>query len=506
MTHEDRYLRIAASKGLDDYRAGSMSRRMLLKILAASGLATAGAGLLQKRFFPKSGTPGPLPMDELGPASALLPETDQYRFLSDVGRSFAGQKIRIVTEDTPPSQATRQLVLKEFTPLTGIEVEWELLPLDQVLAKVLSDTARQSGAIDLFYLDQSWIGRFAEDCACPKKWLENKDLAYPGYAFTDILPPLIKNISTYKNQLCSVPYDIAIFIPMYRKDIFQKLGLSAPATLSDWMSVCQTVTKEMAPKVFGSTAQWKAGHYALECNMTSWLWAHGGSIFGPGGQPAINDNRAHEAMEYMLKLGETMPPGVTDWDWHDESQSFARGQAAIYSSWGEFFPIYDDPSRSSIVGLAEAAPAPREKTLRRPDECGFGETPGICHQGGSSLALSRYSRHPEAAWILLQWATSADVTVRASIAGGGASLIRCSTYDDPRIKSRERVGVGTTRHFPVTLDAITNRMGTEPHFPEWEKLATGSFSVELGKMITRQQSIERTLDNMAKAAERAVAS
>jgi multiple sugar transport system substrate-binding protein len=125
----------------------------------------------------------------------------------------------------------------------------------------------------------------------------------------------------------------------------------------------------MAPQVFGSTAQWRAGHYALHCNMTSWLWAHGGSVFGPNGTPTINDDRAHEAMEYMLKLGETMPPGVTNWDWHEESRSFARGQAAIYASWGEFFPIYDDPKASDIVGLAETARSPIEKALRPSTEC-----------------------------------------------------------------------------------------------------------------------------------------
>lgn len=491
-----------AAKGLNDYRFGLVDRRTLLKILAAGGLAAAGASLFRNR---KSPVPKLLPpQDELSAASALLPETDASRFLKEAGKIFAGKKIRIVTEDTPPSQATRQLVLKEFMPLTGIEVDWELLPLDRVLAKVLSDTARHAGSFDLFYLDQAWIGRFADDCHPPEEWLAKNDLLYPGYRFDDILPPLIKNISTYQNRLCSIPYDIPIFIPMYRRDIFEKLGLSAPTTLTEWMNVCQTVTRELAPQVFGSTAQWRAGHYALQCNMTSWLWAHGGSVFKADGQPAINDSRAHEAMEYMLKLSETMPPGVTNWDWHDESRCFASGQAAIYASWGEFFPVYDDPARSKIVGLAEPAPAPHEKALRRPDECGFGETPGFCHQGGSSLALSRYSKNPEAAWIFLQWATSADVTVRASIMGGGASLIRRSTYDDPRIKSRSRVGPGTTRHLPVTLDAILNHMGTEPHFPQWETLATDSFAVELGRMITRQQSIEQTLSRMAQAAEKAV--
>ena len=495
--------REAIAKGLNDHRAGRISRRTLLKLLAAGGLAGAGATLWRNRSL-SGRAPFLAPIDEPSSDSAMIPGTDAHAFLTEISKGFSGKKIRIVTEDTPPSKATRQLVQKEFTPLTGIEVDWELLPLDQVLAKVLSDTTRRAGAFDLFYLDQAWIGEFCEMCKSPTEWFDKPDLAYPKYRFDDILAPLVQHVSTYENKLCSIPYDIPIIITMYRRDIFEQLDLQPPTTLDEWLSTCQTITKELAPQVFGSTAQWKAGHYALHCNMTSWLWGHGGSVFGKNGAPAIHDDRAHEAMEYMLKLSETMPPGVTSWDWFEESRSFARGQAAIYASWGEFFPLYDDPKTSDIVGLAETARAPVAKALRPPNECSFGETPGICHQGGSGLAISRLSKNQDAAWVFLQWATSADVTVRASIMGGGASLIRQSTYADPRIKARERIGPGTTRHLPDTLDSILNHMGTEPHFQGWEKLATQSFAVELGRLITRQQSIEKTLTHMANAAEQAV--
>jgi len=63
--------------------------------------------------------------------------------------------VRVVTEDTPPSLATREIMKHEFMPLTGINVVWELLPLDRVLAKVSADTARRAGTNDVFYLDQA---------------------------------------------------------------------------------------------------------------------------------------------------------------------------------------------------------------------------------------------------------------------------------------------------------------------------------------------------------------
>ena len=62
--------------------------------------------------------------------------------------------------------------------------------------------------------------------------------------------------------------------------------------------------------------------------------------------------------------------------------------------------------------------------------------------------------------------------------------MRQSTFDDPRVKAEEKVGAGTTRHFPQMLDVIKNRMGTEPHLPQWPLIATDIIAVELGKLTT----------------------
>ena len=197
--------------------------------------------------------------------------------------------------------------------------------------------------------------------------------------------------------------------------------------------------------------------------------------------------------------------GAVTWDWSGEADAFTQGLAGFYTSWGEFFPSFDDPSKSKIVGLAEPLKVPTAIGLRTKAECGFDETPGVSHQGGSSLALSKYSKNQDAAWIFMQWATSADIITRASILGGGATPTRKSTFTDPRIQANNKVMAGTTRHFDVTLDAIENCMGTEPHHPDWAALSVDSFAMELGKMTTGQQDIKTTLDNMAKAANGAAA-
>lgn len=499
MNNREYQRRLALISYGTEFASGRLTRREFLRLCAKAGL---GLGLYCAGASARSAAAAPTQaqiLDTVGPHSAIEPQSDQQHFLKSMHQPFAGTTLRIITEDTPPSAATRELMKQEFIPLTGINVEWEQLPLDRVLAKVIADTSLASGKHDIFYWDQAWIGRFVDDAVDPRELLAKPDLAYPGYDFDDILLPLVQHVASYKGQLAAIPFDIPVWIMMYRKDIFSKLGLSAPRTIPDYLKVVQRINREMAPRVYGTVEGWKAGHYSLLQKMTTWLWGHGGAFFNRDGTPAINDEQAVAGMQFMMGLGKSMPPGVTTWDWFGEAQSFARGQAGLCIGIGEFFPSYDDPATSSIVGLTEPAPSPEALALRRADECGFDEMPGMSHHGGSSLAISRHSKNIEAAWVFLQWATSSDVTTRASLLGGGASPIRFSNYNDPRVKAKARVTQGTTRHFDVTLDAIMNHLGTEPHLPAWPTLSI-DYAVELGKMTTGQQGIKATLDNMAKRA------
>jgi multiple sugar transport system substrate-binding protein len=113
-----------------------------------------------------------------------------------VGRS-KGTTIKVVTENTPPGTAISTLMEEQFIPVTGINVEWEVVPLDQVLSKVSVDAAQKLGQNDIYYIDQAWVGRFINDTFDPRELLEQKpDLAYPNYNFADLLEPLVKHIAS----------------------------------------------------------------------------------------------------------------------------------------------------------------------------------------------------------------------------------------------------------------------------------------------------------------------
>ncbi|CAN0602745.1 unnamed protein product, partial [Ectocarpus sp. 12 AP-2014] len=120
--------------------------------------------------------------------------------------------------------------------------------------------------------------------------------------------------------------------------------------------------------------------------------------------------------------------------------------------------------------------------LRTTEQTGFGEIPGVGHQGGSSLAVSKYSKNEDAAWLFAQWATSFDTQVYITTLGGGTGPTRESVYDDPRIKANAKKGIGgTTRHLDAVRETIASHMGSEPDLPEWAELSNDTIPVELGR-------------------------
>jgi multiple sugar transport system substrate-binding protein len=509
MNARDRKQRLFVAEQGRKLAKGQISRRDFLKAAGMAGFGFSAAGMM------RMDTHGLRPMARpvMQEGGALLNDA-QIAWLREVGGRFAGSTVRISSESTAPSQIISALATNaddpnSFTNLTGIQVVWEQLPLDQVLSKLVQDTATSSAQNDLYYMDQAWVGRFVNDTIDPSERLaDGSDLNMPDFMFEDFIPELIAAEAAYQGRLVGLPFDIPIFIYMYRKDVYDQLGLSPATNMAEFLNAVKTIDEAGLKNADGSDirgyiGQWQSGHYALQCDWTAWLWSHGGSHTGPDGSVVINDENGIAGAQYMMELAKYVPSGVTTWDWGGQGTAMTAGLGANVISWAEFFPGLDG-DQSPTRGLWETADLPMEVALRPREECSFDETPAIGHQGGSCMGLSRYSQNVDAAWIMLQYITSAPVQTAAAATSN--TPIRLSAFEAPIVQERATVVAQTTRHFPAALKAIQTRMGTEPHFPGWATASGtgGPIPTELGLMTTGAQDIETTLNNIAGHIEDAI--
>ena len=422
----------------------------------------------------------------INPAHATTPQ-DMKDFLREAGKPFAGTKIRYTSEATPPTVVANQLK-GEFTDLTGIEVEIEIVPLEQVLAKAMQDVQGQLGTYDLYYLDQAWHATFFPDTVDPVEYYNEKpDLAMPDFDFSDFSAPLVEGISKIGEKWVGIPFDIPIFTFMYRRDILEKHGIAVPKTYDEFTAAVKLITQaEKENGIYGTGLQAKSGHYSLECDWSQAVWGHGGSIFRADGTFSGNDTEGLAGLEWYQELIRNAPASSLESTWDGQWQMMHSGQVAMVQSWDEFFPGMDGDD-SPVRGLWEMTkPLIGPHTLRNRADAGFGEIPDWGHQGGSSIALSRYSKNVDAAWLFLQWVCSKEMMVQLTL-GGGFAPMRNSSFADPRVLEKAVVGSGTTRHLPVVLETIENYIASEPDMPLWAGLSSNEIPTELGKLLTGQE-------------------
>ena len=256
-------------------------------------------------------------------------------------------------------------IKKEFTDPTGIEVEIEIVPLEQVLAKATQDVQGQLGTYDLYYLDQSWVATFAQDTVDPVAYYKDKaDLAMPGFDFDDFSKPLVSGLAEYEGKWVGIPFDIPIFVTMYRKDILEKHGIKPPATVDEYTAAVKMITEaEKANGIYGTGLQAKSGHYSLNCDWTQAVWNEGGSIFGKDKKFTGNDEAAVRGLQWYQEMLKNSPAESTNSTWDGQWQMMHSGQVALINSWDEFFPGMDGDD-SKVKGLWEAIKPITGKPLR----------------------------------------------------------------------------------------------------------------------------------------------
>ncbi len=454
----------------------NISRRKFLALGGAAGLGLAGAAWLNHGAWPDGrpvATPDPM-----------------QQWLREVGGAYAGRTLRIATERTPLALALAQMTQNEFEPLTGIDIDWQLLPLPDLYRLANQQAERATGDVDIVDVDATWLAELSPYLLDLERQKTRANLALPGFDWADLTPQLMSTLASDGARIIGLPFDVPVYVLMYRRDIFEKLNLQVPDSIDAYARTAQHIAKSGLGSS-GAIGQWAAGHYSSFCDFSSWLWAHGGAFFDRAGRSQLNSPQARATADYMLSLQSAMPAAAMQWNWWDASEAMMRGEAAMGIFWNSFVPEINAAGQSSVAGLVETAACPVVAALPQA-ACSFGEKPGIARHGGSVLSILGNSQQRDAAWVFLQWATSKPVAARASM-DTGSTPIRDSIYtlaaQDPALK-----------HFGSTRQVIQTQLGSEPRLSGWSALVADNLADELGRMLLRQQTPTDALAHMSLAA------
>ncbi len=211
----------------------------------------------------------------------------------------------------------------------------------------------------------------------------------------------------------------------YRADLLEKYGAPVPTT---WTGLADTAARiveaERAAgddRLLGFVFQGRA-YEGLTCNALEWIASSGGgTIVDADGEVTVDNPAAAAALDLAASwVGTIAPEGVLTYTEEEARGVFQSGNAVFMRNWPYAWALAQSED-SPVRGAVGVAPLPS----------GPGGTP-TGTLGGYNLAVSRYSKAPEAAADLVMFLTSADEQKRRAIAGAYNPTIP-ALYKDPEV-------------------------------------------------------------------------
>jgi len=325
--------------------------------------------------------------------------------------------------------------LADFEAETGIKVNIEQHAYDSLRDKMMLEFAAGSGYFDIIYLSPGYLGELVENDYIMdiSGYMETL-----GFQRDDFLLAAIE-ISRYGvgEEIWGFPYLADTTVLLYRKDLFEdpdnqadfenQFGyelpiptLDKPFTTKQFLDLAKFFTRgDMYGFGYPQTGVAYGNLYILP-----WIWTFGEEYFDENYQVTINSPKGIAAIEYARELQNYQPPGVLGWDYGEHMPYFYEGKLAMTAGWFHLGVEANNPEISAIAGNVGYATVPWHP------ESGL-ET-GKAVLGGGSLAITKDSKNPEAAFTYLNWMFGNKERALEWYLNGGSATLR-AIYEAPEV-------------------------------------------------------------------------
>lgn len=337
-------------------------------------------------------------------------------------KKYAGTKLEVILAKGPRGD-NLQKNIKEFTELTGIQVESEQIPEQQQRQKVVIELTSGRPSFDVVHLSYHVQKRQFEKAgwlADITPFMKDPTLTAPDLVESDFSAAGLQYAKNDRGQMLSLPWSVDYFILYYNKELFAKKGVAVPKTFDEMIAAAEKLTD---PKegTFGFV-----GRGLRNANMT--LWTNfflncGGEFLDAKGNILTDGPEAIEATKiYQTLLTKVAPPGVVGFNWMESMASFTQGRSAMWIDGVGWAPPLEDPAASRVAGKVGYTVVPA------------GPKGQFSATYGDGIGIAAASKNKEAAYLLCQWVVSKKQGARLLQAGGGVPF-RNSILNDPEIQS-----------------------------------------------------------------------
>jgi trehalose/maltose transport system substrate-binding protein len=331
---------------------------------------------------------------------------------------YGGQSITFVGDSVGGGHQRDIALATKFSQQTGIKVKVVPHPTasDASYQQLARAFTTHSSSIDVAMIDTIWPGAFAPFLVDLKPKL--------GQLAKNYAPGAIQN-DTVGGKLVALPWFGDFGILYYRTDLLKKYGYSSPPTtwaqLFAMAKKIQEGERGSNPNFSGFVFQGNA-YEGLTCDTLEWIASSGGGHFIDGGKATINNPKAVSILNLVrANIGVTTPRGVTSYQESETHTAFIDGSAAFMRNWPYAYSIAQ-ATGSKVQGKVAVAPLPHGPGGK-----------SVATLGGWQLAVSKYSKHQDAAIEFVRYMTSKPVNKFDTITNSNVPATP-SLVNDPQVK------------------------------------------------------------------------
>lgn len=411
-------------------------------------------------------------------------------------RAYEGSTLTIGLNKHPFTESLRPM-LKDFEKLTGIHVAYVILPEEEYFEKLLIDLSSGSGIFDVYMTSPmfEWRYQYAGWIEDLNKYWNNPELTdqkwYEREDFYD--KPLRANMWNGKiggglgeGRWNAIPVMAEFFCQAYRKDLREAWGLPVATNYPDQLEVLTKAAKLGASKkIYGVANR----------GIKSWSTVHSGyyTAFNSYGQKELNETlyatvntpKAVEITQIWVDiLKNAGPPGWPTYTWYDAKQSFAAGRFYMVTDCDFFAATYENPRQSVVAGKVGYALPPAGPDGRI-----------ASNMWTWSLGISAKSKHKEAAWLFLLWATSKEAMLDGTLNYDNFNPTRKSVWENPAVVAKTKPWGTRANEYRDLVDAMYAQYGDIRWTPNPDVTTVGDIWCEaLHEAYEGKKTVKQALD------------
>lgn len=371
-------------------------------------------------------------------------------------------------------------VAPAFQQATGIRIDFTLLPIDALVARLKAELSSGGGGIDIVQWDASMAGWIARHMQDHHKLMDDAASRHPDFDWSDFLPA-VQQMATYDGKLAGIPYRVTTGVLFYQKTLLEQAGVRPPTNFAELLTAAEAATKQGAAQHrYGFGCMGRQGP-AMLGSFTPFLRSAGGRYYdAKTGEIYITEPAAVEALQYygdlMTKYHVTHPASLT-WEFDGIISGGQADEFAMTVTLAPYGEAMNDPKVSKTAGKWSFQLMPGKDNMQQ----------SHTYLAGWMLGVPQQTKYQDWAFDFVQMATS-KTWMRRSIDLGNAPP-RGSVLANPEVLAKHSWA-------PVEGEALKTAM-LDHRDPAWAA-AQLPLRTAISQVLLGQQSAKAALATVAR--------